>query len=79
MTPRVVSFLFGPTPGDESEAAVDRRAVASCAFAGACLLLAPGEFRAGGILFITAIGLWLHHRISLAREAAQEPTLGPQR
>jgi hypothetical protein len=39
----------------------DRRAFIGCFFVSACILFAPGEFRAGGFLAAVAILLTLRH------------------
>jgi hypothetical protein len=60
----------------------DRRAVIGCVFASACILFAPGEFRAGGFLvFVTLVLAGWHIRLSrreaLAKPAAPAPPPEP--
>jgi hypothetical protein len=50
--------------------ATERKALVVCAFAAACLAVAPMEFVSGGILLLTSLVLFAMHRWITKREEA---------
>ncbi len=51
----------------------ERRAIIGCVFASACILFAPGEFRAGGCLVFATAVLTFRHVVLSRREAQNKP------
>jgi hypothetical protein len=51
----------------------ERRAIIGCVFASACILCAPGEFRAGACLLLATAVLTFRHVVLSRREAKNQP------
>jgi hypothetical protein len=51
----------------------ERRAIIGCVFASACILFAPGEFRAGACLVFATMVLTFRHVVLSRREAQNKP------
>jgi hypothetical protein len=51
----------------------ERRALIGCVFASACILFAPGEFRAGACLVFATAVLTFRHVVLSRREAKNKP------
>ncbi|HVY48618.1 MAG TPA: hypothetical protein VHB21_22175 [Minicystis sp.] len=57
----------------------ERRTLAGCVFAGGCICMAPGEFRAGGFLIALSLLLTARHVWLARREDAAAPKPPPPR